>query len=228
MCGELTDLIFPQRCAVCGGMLPFGVKYICDKCLSDLPFTYFWSWRDNPAEQMLWGRAHFDKVCSLFYYSRENNYSSLVRRLKYFGDTDIGIYLGAMLGSFMRKHFADVDYIVPVPVHFLRRWKRGYNQSEFIAYGIKEGLRRGEVIPNALYRCRYAPSQTSMSMGSKWENMNNSFRLKSSLKKVLEGSHILLADDVLTSGATSEVCFNALSCINGVKISLATLAFVQR
>lgn len=226
--GELMDVVFPGRCVVCGELLSENMKYICDDCLSDLPFTYFWSWENNPAERILYGRAHFDRVCSLFYYSRDNSYSSLVRKLKYAGNTSLGIYLGNMLGEFMRERFCNTDYIIPVPVHFLRHWKRGYNQSEYVAAGIKAGLGSGKVLKNALIRKKYSNSQTTISMGSKWHNVENSFRLRKSVKKALEGKNILLVDDVLTSGATSEVCYDALSEIKGARISFATLAYVLK
>ena len=222
------DIVFPGRCVVCGRLLSADMEYICDDCLSDLPFTYFWDWPDNPAEKILYGRTHFERVCSLFYYSRDNAYSSLVRKLKYGGNTALGIYLGKMLGGFMHEGFESVDYILPVPVHFIRRWKRGYNQAEYVAVGINRGLQTGKLLKNALVRDRYASSQTTISMGAKWQNVENSFSLRKSVKKALEGRHVLLVDDVLTSGATSEVCYDVLSQIKDVRISFATLAYVLK
>ena len=226
--GALLDLIYPGTCAVCGDFLTDGEKYICEDCMKDLPLTYFWSWRDNPAEEMLWGRTYFDKVCSLFFYSRDNDYSAIVRKIKYSGQTALGLYMGTVLGELMREDFSDVDYIVPVPVHFRRRWKRGYNQAEFIAKGICRGLGRGEVLLNVLRRSRFAHSQTNVTMGSKWGNVKGTFSLRRGKIKIPNGAHIILVDDVLTSGATSEVCFDALSKIGNVRISLATLAFVKK
>ncbi len=226
---EFAELLFPRKCCVCGDLLGVQEQFICSECQSDIPYTYFWNWRENPAEEILWGRAYFQKVISLFYYSRDNEYSSLVRKVKYGNGISLGHYLGRMLGELSRESFSDIDLIVPVPVHPFRLFTRGYNQAKVISEGISEGLGGVPVIDSLLRRSRYSSSQTTISMESKWENVKGGFSLrKGSMLERVKEKHILLVDDVLTSGATAQVCYELLHNIEGVRVSLATLAFVRR
>ena len=222
------ELLFPRKCCVCGESLEPTEQFICAGCMSDFPFTYFWNWRENPAEEVFWGRCYIEKVISLYYYSRDNDYSHLVRRIKYGSNIALGRYLGEMLGRFGREILSDVEFIVPVPVHPVRLFTRGYNQSKIIAEGISKGLGGLPVVTSALKRVRYSKSQTSISMESKWENVKGSFSLgKGEQLELLKGKHILLVDDVLTSGATLEVCASILIGKLGCKVSIATLAYVE-
>ena len=140
------DMVWPRRCVVCGECLDTDEEHLCSDCMEDMPLTYFWSWRDNPAEQILWARTRLESVVSLFYYSRDNDYRRLLYSLKYKGDIALGRWLGRMLGEKMRE--ADCprpDVIIPVPLHWRRKWRRGYNQAEAIARGISESL--GDAVP---------------------------------------------------------------------------------
>ena len=226
---EFAELLFPRKCCVCGEILEMDEQHICQTCLSDIPYTYFWNWRENPAEKILWGRTYFQNVVSLFYYSRDNDYSRLVRKVKYENGIPLGHYLGRKLGEFSKELFRDVDLIVPVPVHPLRCFTRGYNQAKVISQGISSGLGGVPLECSLLKRKRYSSSQTKISMDAKWENVKGSFALSSpKAAERVKGKHILLVDDVLTSGATAQVCFELLQHIDGVRVSFATLAFVQK
>ena len=213
---ELGDMVWPRRCVVCGEFLQTDERYVCAECLADMPLTYFWTWRENPAERMLWGRTYLHGVVSLFYYSYDNEYKELLHQVKYGGDVGLGSWLGGMLGRYMRDCYPSPEVIVPVPLHWRRKWRRGYNQAEVIARGLAEGM-------------KYAVSQTRMHVGNKWENVSGAFSLnpKADLE-TLRGRHILLVDDVLTTGATAEACWDALRVIPDIKISYASVAFVQR
>lgn len=225
---ELADLLYPRRCAVCGRVLAVREKHLCCRCLGDFPYTYFGSWRENPAEMILWGRTYFRFVVSLFFYSRDNGYSRLVHRVKYGGDLPLGRYLGSMLGCSAASLLEDTDVIVPVPLHPIRKWRRGYNQSRIIAEGVRSGIEKDIPIINALRRRHYSSSQTTVNTGHKWENVSGSFVLNRKHEDTLKGKHLLLVDDVLTTGATAEACYDALKEIEGVSISLATLTFVKK
>lgn len=238
---ELADMVWPRRCVVCGDFLDVHEKHICAQCLADMPRTYFWSWRDNPAEQILWARTYLEGVVSLFYYSRDNDYRRLLHALKYKGDIELGRWLGQSLGALMRDSYPLPDIMVPVPLHWRRKWKRGYNQAEIIAKGISEGLAgiscsaepsavRVPVRCDILRRMRYSTSQTRISVGSKWENVSGAFVLRDqeAATEVLAGRHVLLVDDVLTTGATVEACWNVLRVIPEIKVSYASIAFVAR
>ncbi len=250
MIREFLDLIYPRECAVCGEMLESTQEWLCDECSERMPLTYFWSWRDNPAEEMLWGRTYLKGVISLYFYSKDNDFCELVHKLKYEGNIRLGKYLGKVLGEYIAKSgYPLPDYIVPVPVHWVRRYKRGYNQAEIIATGLQDGLCCNDgnsvldqgipILTNLLYRRKYTYSQVNMSMGNKWENAHGTFSLRSRsalnrwrnsrlLQEQLRGKHIFLVDDVLTSGATAEACYDVLRTIEDVEITLVTLAFVKR
>lgn len=225
-------MVWPRRCGVCGGFLDTEERYVCAECLKDMPLTYFWSWRANPAEQILWARTYLEGVVSLFYYSRDNDYKELLHAVKYGGNVATGRWLGRILGEKMREAaYPRPDVIVPVPLHWRRQWKRGYNQAEVIARGISEGL-SGDipVLTDILRRVRYSTSQTRMSVGSKWENVSGSFVLidNRTAAERLSGRHVLLVDDVLTTGATAEACWDALRVIPDIRVSYASIAFVTK
>ena len=214
---------------MCGEFLQTDERYVCAECLADMPLTYFWTWRENPAERMLWGRTYLYGVVSLFYYSYDNDYKELLHQVKYGGDVALGRWLGEMLGRYMRDSYPSPEVIVPVPLHWRRKWRRGYNQAEVIASGLAEGMDGRPVVTRLLRRVKYAVSQTRMHVGNKWENVSGAFSLnpKADLE-TLRGRHILLVDDVLTTGATAEACWDALRVIPDIKISYASVAFVQR
>lgn len=227
MKGYILDWLYPRHCEVCGKELDREELFLCRDCLEDMPLTYFWKWRGNPAEKILWGRCRFETVSSLFYYHRENDYSHLTPKIKYNGNRRLGLYLGGMLGHFMKGCITDVDLIVPVPLHPLKKWSRGYNQSEIIAKGISEGLGGVPIAAGILKRRRWARSQTRTDMGNKWDNVESAFSLDPDRSRTFTGRHVLLVDDVLTSGATAEACWNTLKDVPGIKLSFATLAYVE-
>ena len=216
---------------MCGDCLDTDERYVCAECLADMPLTYFWSWRNNPAEQILWARTYLQGVVSLIYFSKDNDYRRLLYAVKYQGNAPMGRWLGHMLGLHMHGEYPVPDVIVPVPLHWRRKWKRGYNQAEVIARGISEGLGgKVPVLTGILRRVRYSTSQTRMSVGNKWENVTGAFVI-GDIKKAadkLSGRHVLLVDDVLTTGATVEACWEAFRCIPDVRISYASVAFVPR
>ena len=234
-CGRLLfDLLFPKTCAVCGIPLNYHEQHFCLECFADMPFTHFWSVQDNPAEKVFWGRCRVERVYSLFYYT--NNWRKPIHLLKYNGHTPIGKYLGRMLGKkiSLPDKSAHFDYIIPVPLHWRKLLSRGYNQSEVIACGIKEGLSGREtdiapqILPNLLCRKRFAASQTSKEREQRWRSVKDAYALNRYCRRVPgRGSHILLVDDVLTTGATLEACAAILVEELGCRVSIATLAYVE-
>lgn len=223
----LFDLCFPKVCAVCGRTLNYHEQHFCLECYADMPLTYFWSVADNPAERVFWGRCKVERVYSLFYYTE--NWRKPVHLLKYKGNTPIGLYLGEMLGGMIPLPCeSPIDYIVPVPLHWRKKMKRGYNQAQIIARGVQKALATAEILPNLLCRRSFTKTQTAKDRLERWHNVKDAFEPNPKCKRVPpEGSHILLVDDVLTTGASLEACASILVEHYGCRVSIATLAYVE-
>lgn len=191
-----------------------------------MPLTYFWTWSGNPAEERFSGRVDFVHASSLFYYRDESPYKSLIHYFKYKGRRKLGAYLGELLGERLRQSgiYDDVDIIIPVPLHPFKRWKRGYNQAEIIARKIAEVLRK-PVDSSLLIRKKYTRTQTKKDALQREKNVSGAFRIRTVY--MLKGKHVLLVDDVLTTGATLGACAVEILNVEGCRVSFATLAFAE-
>jgi ComF family protein len=222
---DLINLVFPDLCNGCGVSLYHGEKQICSKCLYDLPYTDFHLYADNPVAKQLWGRLPLHAAMSMLYFKKGTKVQSLIHALKYKDKTDLGVRLGKLLGDRLREAelYQDIDIVAPVPLHQKKLKLRGYNQSEYIATGLAEAL--NIEVCNNLTRDISTESQTKKSRYVRYENMQDVFSINNS--EQLANKHVLLIDDVVTTGATLEACGNAL-LNNGVKkLSIATIAFAE-
>jgi len=219
----LLSLFYPEVCAACGTGLLRQEKTVCLTCMHTLPKTGYELVSDNPLARIFWGRIPFEAVTATFFFSKHGKIQHLIHELKYKNNREAGYFLGEQMGESMREAplFQSVDFLVPVPLHPKRQHKRGYNQSEVIA----QGINRTFPVPLAmdvLYRTVATSTQTRKSRQARWENVKEIFALKNSEK--LEGKHVLLLDDVITTGSTLEACGAVLQTIPGIKISVATAA----
>jgi len=219
---DFYNLLFPDLCAACETPLFRREKVICLKCQYDLPRTKYDSYTNNPVSRLFWGRVHIENASSYFLYQKGSRFQALIHELKYRGRKEIGIELGRMMGvEFRGSTFADTDMILPVPLHRIKQIQRGYNQCDPICQGLSAVLD----IPyftNILERTEKSTSQTSKSRIKRWVNVEGIFRVENPGK--LLGKHVLLADDVVTTGSTLEACANAILDIKGTRVSIATLA----
>lgn len=222
----LADVLFPRVCPVCGDVLLKDEKFLCLECELGLPLTYFWNWEGNPAEMLFWGRLHGVTAISLFYYREGSNYREIVHRFKYNGEKRMGRYFSKMLGQKIAEcgRFENIDYIIPVPLHFIKKWKRGFNQAGIIAHEIGN-ITGKRVLEGVLLRRSYTSTQTRKNPEERWKNVYEAFYLSNG--NILQDKRVLLVDDVLTTGATIEACGRRLEHIEGCKVSVATLGFVE-
>lgn len=242
----MADLFMPRQCLVCGRPLGARERHICIYCMADLPLTYYWMRTHNPMadrfnERIQEGleageyevpegmpKERYAFAAALFTYSSDSGFKEIPQALKYDGNIPAGRFFASMLGEKLScgEHFLDVDLVIPVPLHPFRRWKRGYNQAEIIAREVAARLGASSS-SSVLKRIRYTKTQTKVGVSGKSGNVSGAFRASfSSLKNMPQ--HILVVDDVFTTGSTLYECFRALRKKFDGRISIATLAVVDR
>lgn len=248
----LLDLFLPRTCVVCGRPLLPQERHICLECLADLPETHFAQLERNPMADRLNERIQarrdaledgaeplpvepYSYAAALYFYNGNADYRKISQALKYGRDFAAGRFFAGMLGDRLAvsEAFADVDVVVPVPLHRSRRLQRGYNQAEIIAEEVVKRLGRDgrKVVMDAglLKRVRRTQTQTTLTVAGKEANVAGAFVADKSGSKVKSPVHLLLVDDVFTTGATIYACHAALreEFGYGVRISAATLGFVS-
>ena len=280
------DFLLPRKCVVCESLLGPAEMHICSDCLEDLPRTYYWLRKFNPmadkfnaliqkwvedrpqaskddclaaSEGSIPPRENYAYATALFFYRTDSGYSNISRQLKYHGDIPTGRCFGSMLGEKIAgaEHFKDVDAVIPIPLHWTRKWSRGYNQAEILAREVATAL-GAELRTDILERCRRTRTQTKLSIEGKAANVQGAFSVRPGIINSVRTTdsnnalrpitncppgpcrnkadaygtagpkHLLLIDDVFTTGSTLHACYAALREVfpPSVRISVATLAFV--
>ena len=280
------DFLLPRKCVVCENILGPAETHICSDCLEDLPRTYYWLRKFNPmadkfnaliqkwvvdgltarengclaaSEDCIPTREHYAYSAALFFYRTDSGYSNISRQLKYHGDIPTGRCFGRMLGEKIAgaEHFKDVDAVIPIPLHWTRKWSRGYNQAEILASEVAAAI-GAPLRTDILERRRRTRTQTKLTIEGKAANVQGAFSVRPGIinsvrttdsnnalrpitncpprpcrnKAYAYGTagpkHLLLIDDVFTTGSTLHACYAALREVfpPSVRISVATLAFV--
>lgn len=221
---DLLNIFFPNVCKACGSALYQQEKIVCLSCLFKLPKTGFHLHNENPVSRVFWGRVDIHAATSFLFFSKGGKVQHLIHALKYKGNQETGVYLGKLLGAdlIQSELYKSVDLVIPVPLHPKKQHKRGFNQSDCIAKGIGQAMRI-PVITDKLVRTMHTSSQTRKSRESRWDNVKGVFEVTDYLE--FENKHVLIVDDVLTTGATLESCAETLLRIQGVRVSVATLAY---
>ena len=255
----VLDLLIPRRCIVCERALVSSEKHLCRECLDDIPHTYYWLRKFNPMadkfnaliqeelERMSLDGTHpyheeYAYATALFFYRADSDYSHISQQLKYHSNIPAGKFFGQQLGARLARaeHLADVAAVIPIPLHWTRKWSRGYNQAEVIAREVATAL-GVDLRTDILERCRRTRTQTKLSIEGKAANVQGAFRVRpdiiqcsgSGKKKadapaILDLKHLLIIDDIFTTGSTALACYSALrdTFPPSVRISIATLGFV--
>lgn len=224
---RLLDFFLPRYCCVCGRQLSISENSICLNCLWRLPRTYF---QKNPKEnelaQRFWGLIPIENAASLFFYYPHTPTTRIVLDLKYRGMWNIGVDIGRIIANNFKDYnfFDGIDAIVPVPITLRRKLKRGYNQSYEIALGVSQ-ITGIPIIANAVERFKFSESQTRKHATERKENVKNVFRLKDASR--IKGKHILIIDDVITTGSTILSCAEELLKGNAKAFSILSIGYTK-
>jgi len=221
----LFHFFYPHNCIGCGSDVIDKENFLCLECVNDLPHTNFAMHANNPLEKKFSGRISLTSAMSEFYFSKESIVQNMIYELKYRGNKKAGFYFGNLMGkSLLNSNRFDVDILIPLPLFERKERMRGYNQSEILCNGIS-GVINKPVIRNNVIRKVFTETQTKKHRIERWKNVKDIFFVTD--PKSLEGKHILLVDDVITTGATLDACGSEILKIKNVKLSVAALALTM-
>ncbi|HAH59651.1 MAG: ComF family protein [Lentimicrobium sp.] len=220
---DLVSLFYPRVCLACGNVLYKNEMILCFHCLYHLPKTNFHLSADNPCAQQFWGKINFQAAAACYYFTKAGKVQHLIHHLKYKGYKEIGAYIGQLYGPELKRspYFKSVSAVLPVPLHPRKQAKRGYNQAEWFALGLSEGMKI-ELDTTTLIRSKASETQTRKSRFMRYENVKEIFTITTT--ESLANRHVLLVDDVITTGSTLEAAGNALMEIPGISVSVASIA----
>lgn len=220
---NFLSLFYPRSCVSCGDILQQYEKLLCPNCMLHLPETHYHLAKENPLQLLFQGRVPIENISALLFYKKENQVQKILHALKYNGNQEIGEFLGYYYGKQLmeQENYQQIDWIIPIPLHAKKMKSRGYNQSECIA----KGLSRAMTIPyrtDILIRAVFTETQTKKSRFNRWKNVEHVFQVLN--KEDIADKHLLLCDDVLTTGATLEAAISTLIEKGNSTISIVTLA----
>jgi ComF family protein len=218
-----VSLFYPELCVICGNPLVTGENYFCLECFLQLPKTNYHLNPDNQTTDRFAGKIPLAKGASYLYYNKGGMAQKLIVEIKYKDNQDLGEWMGAMLAKdwLSSGFFNDIDYLIPVPLHRSKKRKRGFNQAEAIAWGISH-ITGIPVDTQNVFRARANTTQTKKGLFERWKNTIGLFEIQS--MEHFKGKHVLIVDDVLTTGSTLEAVARSILSTSDVKISLVCLA----
>lgn len=223
----LLQLVFPHVCDGCGSDLLSEESQLCLRCLSALPETNFERHAGNPVEKMFWGRLPLVSATAQYYFTKESLMQRLMHRFKYRNNKELGWQLGRLMGIALKDstRFDTLDALIPLPLFPEKEKKRGYNQATILCEGIA-GVLLLPILKNVIIRPQHTDTQTKKGRIERWKNMEGKFVLTA--PEEIKNKHLLLVDDVVTTGATLEACGSELLKAENVQLSVATLCQASR
>ncbi|MCQ2974448.1 MAG: ComF family protein [Bacteroidales bacterium] len=224
---DLFDIIYPEYCPGCGNLLSDYEKVVCLDCMSKMKITHTHLPENTEVKEVFMNKVEIQNACAYYGFFKGGITQRLIHDFKYHNRPDIAVFLGKNAAYSLNKSgiFSDVDFIVPVPLHPNKFKKRGYNQSERIAYGISQVLNI-PINEDVLKKVVYNETQTKKKRMERWVNSQNLF--KASDNPEFQGKHYLIVDDVLTTGSTIESCVNEIQKIPNIKVSVFALARAEK
>lgn len=225
---SLIQLFYPRICPGCGSDAIGKGESLCLRCLSDLPYTFYNQSADNKMAQMFYGRIKIESAMSLLYFSKHSLVQNIMHEFKYNGGRELGMFLGNLMGKAINESelFRRCEVLVPLPLHASKEKKRGYNQSEILCRGIQSITGQALSVKNVI-RTTPTESQTHKHRTERWDNVEGTFEVSN--PDALRGKHVLLVDDVVTTGSTLEACADAILHLGqSTKVSVATLAVASK
>jgi len=223
---SLLHLLFPHECAGCGSDILSEQNILCMRCMNAMPETNFELHAGNPVEKIFWGRLPIINATAQFYFTKESLMQHLMHQFKYKGNKELGLQLGRIVGSqlLLSNRFL-VDALIPLPLFPAKEKRRGYNQATLICQGIAEYM-NVPVLQNVIIRPQHTDTQTKKGRIERWKNIEGKFVLAN--PEIISNKHILLVDDVVTTGATLEACGTELLKAPNSQLSIATLCIASR
>ncbi len=223
---DINNILLPKVCFGCNTRLSSGEHVLCTVCRHELPLTDHNHTEENAVDRIFYGRSPIEKASSFLFFSKKGIVKNLIHFLKYKKQEEIGAFFGDWYGSLLKeeKGLRDVDVVVPVPLHPKKEKKRGYNQVTLFAERIAQHL-QADFEPQLLIRTKNSRTQTKKDRQKRWETIKDAFRLQPSKNRAY--THVLLVDDVITTGATLEACATQLGQLPQVKISIASMAIAE-
>lgn len=220
---DFFHLFFPQLCEACSSALYEGEEQVCLRCRAKLPQTDYALVPDNMVARLFWGRVPLERAAAVYFYHKGNRIQILMHALKYKGRKDLGVLLGKWMFAAMNRNqwLEDIDAIIPIPLHPKKEKTRGYNQALMLAIGFASESAI-PIIKKALVRSENRGSQTKLSRMARWENAQEAYSLADATS--IRDKHVLLIDDVVTTGATLEACAGVLIQEAGCRVSILTVA----
>lgn len=223
---EIKNIFYPNICLSCEGVLTANEHILCTECLYDLPLINSFDINKMIVDEVFYGRVKIENAFALLSYHKKGITQHLIHQLKYKGHEEIGVFLGNWISKELinTHNFNTIDAIVPVPLHKNKLKKRGYNQvtkfGEQLSFHLKTPF-----VEDILIRKSINSSQTKKNRLERWKNVDEIFYLSD--KAIFENKHLLLIDDILTTGATLEACANELLKASNVKISIVVMAITE-
>ncbi|NNL16074.1 MAG: ComF family protein [Flavobacteriaceae bacterium] len=223
---NLVNIFFPKVCLSCNNGLADNEIYVCTNCRHNLPVTNYHLEKSDQVKKVFYGRVKLENATALLRFQKKGIVQHLMHNLKYKGHEEIGTFLGAWLGEELKNlyDYRDIDLVIPVPLHKRKLRKRGYNQVALFSEEIAKSLNI-KPTESVLIKVNDTTSQVNKSRLSRWNTSKEIFATQN--LELIHNKHILLVDDIITTGATIEACANQLLQAKNVKISIATMAMVE-